>query len=203
MSTRYYNPEIGRFLNADKFAATGQGVLGNNVFVYCMNNAIQYGDSLGDFPVLIACVLAVCTIGGAILGATSNTKLGVTEKKQVKPQNSIEIHPKSKTSQQILKSKNNSKTSANSNKKTNKLTTKDRIRNAALGAAMGLAVGGAIVATGGAIGSVAVGSATTTIGLFGATGAQTFAIGALSYDFTAMFVAPFIDLEMEPIEIEP
>ena len=44
---RYYSPEVGRFLNADMFISTGQGVLGNNMFAYCGNNPIMYIDTQG------------------------------------------------------------------------------------------------------------------------------------------------------------
>ena len=47
LQSRYYDPEIGRFLNADALVATGQGLLGNNMFVYCLNNPINYVDSGG------------------------------------------------------------------------------------------------------------------------------------------------------------
>lgn len=47
MSTRYYRPELGRFLNADGFTATGQGLLGNNMFAYCQNSPVMFTDSLG------------------------------------------------------------------------------------------------------------------------------------------------------------
>ena len=38
LQSRYYDPSIGRFINADTFASTGQGILGNNMFAYCRNN---------------------------------------------------------------------------------------------------------------------------------------------------------------------
>ena len=38
---------MGRFINADALVATGQGILGNNMFVYCSNNPIRYYDSTG------------------------------------------------------------------------------------------------------------------------------------------------------------
>ena len=40
LESRYYNPKIGRFLNADIFASTGQGFVGNNMFAYCGNNPV-------------------------------------------------------------------------------------------------------------------------------------------------------------------
>ena len=39
---------MGRFLNADGYASTGQGFLGYNMFAYCGNNPILFQDSLGS-----------------------------------------------------------------------------------------------------------------------------------------------------------
>ena len=47
LQSRYYDPEIGRFFNADAFASTGQGLLGNNMFAYCGNNPVNCGDPTG------------------------------------------------------------------------------------------------------------------------------------------------------------
>ena len=47
LQSRYYNPEVGRFLNADAFISTGQGVLGNNMFAYCGNNPVSRVDATG------------------------------------------------------------------------------------------------------------------------------------------------------------
>ena len=49
LQSRYYNPEWGRFLNADNFPATGQGLLGNNMFAYCGNNPVSRADTSGFF----------------------------------------------------------------------------------------------------------------------------------------------------------
>ncbi len=49
LQSRYYNPEIGRFINADAFASTGQGLLGNNMFAYCGNNPVCRYDVGGMF----------------------------------------------------------------------------------------------------------------------------------------------------------
>jgi len=45
--TRYYDPVVGRFLNADVYVSTGQGIIGNNMFTYCGNNPIMYCDFCG------------------------------------------------------------------------------------------------------------------------------------------------------------
>ena len=39
---------MGRFISADAFAATGQGVLGNNMFTYCLNNPAILADNSGN-----------------------------------------------------------------------------------------------------------------------------------------------------------
>jgi len=39
---------MGRFINADAFASTGQGILGNNMFAYCGNNPTGSTDPDGE-----------------------------------------------------------------------------------------------------------------------------------------------------------
>ena len=51
LQSRYYDPEICRFINADGYASTGQGLLGGNVFAYCLNNPTYATDRNGRFPV--------------------------------------------------------------------------------------------------------------------------------------------------------
>lgn len=53
LQSRYYDPEVGRFINADAFASTGQGVLGNNMLAYCNNSPIGFADPSGDLPKFI------------------------------------------------------------------------------------------------------------------------------------------------------
>ena len=38
LQSRYYDPETGRFINADGYVSTGQGFVGNNMFAYCGND---------------------------------------------------------------------------------------------------------------------------------------------------------------------
>ena len=47
LQSRYYDPDLCRFLNADAFVSTGQGELGNNMFAYCRNNPITRTDISG------------------------------------------------------------------------------------------------------------------------------------------------------------
>ena len=47
LQSRYYDPAVRRFLNADAYASTGQGFVGTNMFAYCCNNPVKYLDSSG------------------------------------------------------------------------------------------------------------------------------------------------------------
>jgi len=47
LQSRFYDPVIGRFINADAFLSTGQGLLGYNPFVYCLNNPVMFVDPDG------------------------------------------------------------------------------------------------------------------------------------------------------------
>ena len=57
LQSRYYDPEIGRFINADGYVSTGQGLLGNNMFAYCNNNPVIYEDASGH--ALKPCTVAI------------------------------------------------------------------------------------------------------------------------------------------------
>ena len=64
LQSRYYNPEWGRFINADAFVSTGQGLLGNNMFAYCLNNPVNFSDPTGE--VALGVLLGKAAIGAAV-----------------------------------------------------------------------------------------------------------------------------------------
>ena len=45
LNSRYYDPVVGRFLNADGYVSTGQGMTGYNMFAYCVGNPINLSES--------------------------------------------------------------------------------------------------------------------------------------------------------------
>ena len=49
LKTRYYSPDMCRFINADGIIQTGQGMLDKNMFAYCGNNPINRLDDNGNF----------------------------------------------------------------------------------------------------------------------------------------------------------
>ena len=55
LQSRYYDPSIGRFINADSVTSTGQSFIGHNMFAYCGNNPVIRIDTSGDsFAIVIA-----------------------------------------------------------------------------------------------------------------------------------------------------
>ena len=47
LQSSYYDPIVGRFISADAFVSTGQGILGNNMFAYCGSNPVRNADRTG------------------------------------------------------------------------------------------------------------------------------------------------------------
>ena len=49
LQSRYYDPTVGRFINADSIISTDDSVLGSNMFAYCGNNPVMGYDPTGEF----------------------------------------------------------------------------------------------------------------------------------------------------------
>lgn len=67
LQSRYYDPIVKRFINADTYSSTGQGFLGYNMFAYCNNNPVLYADSTGEFGWFTLAAAAI----GAVIGAAT------------------------------------------------------------------------------------------------------------------------------------
>ena len=85
LGSRYYDPEVGRFVNADDFETLTyqmDSVQGKNLYQYCFNNPVIYEDVVGKWPKLssvfaaVAAVAAVVTVG-AICVATAGAAVAV------------------------------------------------------------------------------------------------------------------------------
>ena len=68
LQSRYYDPTICRFINADGYASTGQGIVGHNMFAYCGNKPIIFSDPSGEFGILTGLAIAGIVISAAIGG---------------------------------------------------------------------------------------------------------------------------------------
>lgn len=47
LQSRFYDAGTGRFINADGYVSTGQGLLSQNMFAYCLNNPVIFSDPCG------------------------------------------------------------------------------------------------------------------------------------------------------------
>ena len=79
VSSRYYDPEIGRWISPEPNVYNGEfdagaGLIGYNVYAYCANNPVNYYDPTGEFVIstLLICVAAGAIAGGTIGGIAGN-----------------------------------------------------------------------------------------------------------------------------------
>ena len=71
LQSRYFDPETGRFINADALTSTGQGLLGNNMFAYCNNNPVNSFDPTGEIAITTIILIAAIVAGVGFAGYTA------------------------------------------------------------------------------------------------------------------------------------
>ena len=75
LQSRYYDPIISRFINADSYGSTGQGFIGTNMFAYCNNNPVNLTDPSGHFgaaAAIIASAIVAITLSACSKQPSSN-----------------------------------------------------------------------------------------------------------------------------------
>ena len=88
LQSRYYDPVVKRFINADGYISTGSGLLGYNMFAYCNNNPVNLLDPTGDFPWLaVIAVVAVTLI--ALTSCNAEEDEGQSDNPAPEPEQSI------------------------------------------------------------------------------------------------------------------
>lgn len=70
LQSRYYDPEIGRFINADSYVSTGQDIIGYNMFAYCGNNPITRADLSGQLWGIVIGVALVVGLVASLSGCS-------------------------------------------------------------------------------------------------------------------------------------
>ena len=76
LQSRYYDPEIGRFINADSYASTdATGLLSTNMFAYCENDPVNGSDPNGEW-IHIAIGSAMGAVTSIITGYASAKQAG-------------------------------------------------------------------------------------------------------------------------------
>ena len=79
LQSRYYNPALGRFINADQYPSTGQGFTGNNMFIYCGNNPVNHCDKNGNSWTLIGAGIIASVVSGIANALATATNGGSVE----------------------------------------------------------------------------------------------------------------------------
>ena len=74
LQSRYYDSNTGRFISADGYVSTGQGLLGYNMYAYCNNNPVKYVDQGGKSPIAVVALV--------VLGIYLLTNLTSSEKQE-------------------------------------------------------------------------------------------------------------------------
>ena len=72
LQSRYYDPELGRWINPEPNIYLGAfdggtGLIGQNVYAYCANNPLVFSDHTGEF---VISTLLICAAVGAVGGGT-------------------------------------------------------------------------------------------------------------------------------------
>ncbi len=72
LNTRYYDPQIGRFINADEITIldeTQSQIHGLNLYMYCGNNPIMMADPSGRFFISLFALVCIGVGVGTVVGA--------------------------------------------------------------------------------------------------------------------------------------
>ena len=83
LQSRYYDPEVKRFINADDRLSRNYGsVMGDNIYIYCNNNSINMKDTTGHMPNFVLDLgKKVCNYGKKVLqfgwAAIKSTKVKI------------------------------------------------------------------------------------------------------------------------------
>ena len=69
LKTRYYDPEVGRFINMDAVDYADPEILGGlNLYAYCNNNPVMYVDPTGHEFISLLLIIAGIVGGGVVNG---------------------------------------------------------------------------------------------------------------------------------------
>ena len=68
LNSRYYDPEIGRWISPDSVATIlehmDDSIFATNLYAYCLNNPVNYYDPTGEFAITILAIAGVTLLWG-------------------------------------------------------------------------------------------------------------------------------------------
>ncbi len=93
LQSRYYDPTLCRFLNADSYMSTSQGIIGCNMYSYCNGNPILCLDRTGEWPLEFAWELLLLWLegDGSPQYYPENSRISKLLKKSKKMKNYIDL----------------------------------------------------------------------------------------------------------------
>ena len=78
LNSRYYDPEVKRFINADsEISGANDQITGKNLFAYCFNNPVMLTDETGSWPSLGQIFATVATVAVATVAVAAVTAITV------------------------------------------------------------------------------------------------------------------------------
>ena len=76
LQSRYYDPVVHRFINADEQLNEKDGMLGYNMYAYCNNNPVIHADTDGR-SLTLACIIGFAALGALIGGLYGSHRANV------------------------------------------------------------------------------------------------------------------------------
>ena len=81
LETRYYDPDVGRFISPDSIEYLDPtSINGLNLYAYCGNNPVMYSDPSGNSATV---AILVCIAAGALIGGSHGAYTAYTNKKNI------------------------------------------------------------------------------------------------------------------------
>ena len=92
LRSRFYSPDIDRFLNVDKLVSTDNSILNHNTFAYCSNNPVAFSDQDGTYKTVKLWGNWVYILDREVTSTMGKKHIVVTNGKKIIRKISMEVH---------------------------------------------------------------------------------------------------------------
>jgi hypothetical protein len=107
LNSRYYNPQIGRFINADGMLGQFGDAQSTNMYAYCANNPVMYLDPSGELGILfwLAASGIILCVSTGVVGYIVAAFMSIWNEEVRKDMNDIKWNPFNSNDSKVAKSK--------------------------------------------------------------------------------------------------